>query len=308
MKSTPPKNVAHSVRDRLLKLARSRQEDFNFVLVRYFLERLLYRISRSPHEAEFILKGAMLFMVWSKHAYRATKDLDLLGSGTPDLDRLVRVFREVAVLPVEDDGIVFDPARVQARRIKEDAEYEGVRVTLEGRLGSAKLALQVDVGFGDSVTPAPTTIDFPTLLPFPSPIIRAYARETVVAEKLHAMVDLGMANSRMKDFFDVWFLSTEFEFQGVALGNAIRATFERRQTPIPEEAPAALTEAFALNAAKQSQWSAFLGRSAVAVGPKLTLPEVVAAIAPFLIPAIEEALSGGSVQATWPPGGQWIFR
>ena len=142
------------------------RQDFNFVLVRYALERLLYRISRSPHEAEFILKGAMLFTVWSKHAHRATKDLDLLGSGTPDLDRLAGVFREVAMLPVEDDGIVFDPARVQARRIKEDAEYEGVRVTLEGRLGSAKLALQVDVGFGDSVTPAPTTIDFPTLLPF----------------------------------------------------------------------------------------------------------------------------------------------
>lgn len=308
MNPTPPKNVAHSVRDRLLKLARSRQEDFNFVLVRYFLERLLYRISRSPHEGEFILKGAMLFTVWSKHAHRATKDLDLLGSGTPDLGRLARVFREVAMLPVEDDGIVFDPARVRARRIKEDAEYEGVRVTLEGRLGSAKLALQVDVGFGDSVTPAPTTIDFPTLLPFPSPSIRAYARETVVAEKLHAMVDLGMANSRMKDFFDVWFLSTEFEFQREALANAIRATFERRQTPIPKEAPVALTEAFALDAAKRSHWSAFLGRSAVALGPKLTLPEVVAAIAQFLIPAMEEALSSGSVQATWPPGGQWISR
>jgi hypothetical protein len=208
---------------------------------------------------------------------------------------------------VEDDGVVFDPASVRARRIKEDAEYEGVRVTLEGKLGSAKLALQVDVGFGDSVTPAATKIDFPTLLPFPSPIIRAYARETVIAEKFHAMVDLGIANSRMKDFFDVWFLCREFEFQQVALANAIRATFERRLTPIPDEAPLALTEAFALDSGKQSQWSAFLGRSRV-LDRILTLPEVVTAITPFLIPAIQAAVSGGSAQATWTPGGPWVSQ
>jgi predicted nucleotidyltransferase component of viral defense system len=307
VKPRPPKNVAHSVRDRLFKLAKIRGEEFNFVLVRYALERLLYRVSKSPHEAEFILKGAMLFTVWSKHPHRATKDLDLLGSGAPDLERLAGVFREVSVLPVEDDGVVFDPASVRARRIKEDAEYEGVRVTLEGKLGSAKLALQIDVGFGDSVTPPPTTIEFPTLLPFPSPIIRAYARETVIAEKLHAMVDLGIANSRMKDFFDVWFLCHEFEFQRVALANAIRATFERRQTPIPNEAPLALTGAFALDAAKQSQWSAFLGRSGV-MDSKLTLPEVVAAITPFLMPTIQAAVSAGSVQAIWTPGGPWLLQ
>ena len=146
MKGAPPKNVAHSVRDRLFKLANTRGEEFNFVLIRFALERLLYRVSKSPHEAEFILKGAMLFTVWSKHPHRATKDLDLLGSGAPNLERLARVSREVCTLPVEDDGVVFDQASVRARRIKEDAEYEGVRVTLEGKLGSAKLALQVDVG------------------------------------------------------------------------------------------------------------------------------------------------------------------
>jgi predicted nucleotidyltransferase component of viral defense system len=285
MTSVPPKNVAHSVRDRLRKVATARSEEFNFVLLRYALERLLYRLSKSRHESEFILKGAMLFAVWSKHPHRATKDLDLLGSGAPDLERLAAVFREVATLSVDDDGVVFEPGSVRAKRIKEDAEYEGVRVTLEGKIGSAKLAVQVDVGFGDSVTPPPLTIDFPTLLAFPAPTIRAYAKETTVAEKLHAMVSLGMANTRMKDFFDIWFLCREFEFQGQPLVDAIRATFQKRQTPIPEQAPIALTDAFALDGAKRVQWSAFLDRSRI-VEKAATLPEVVRTIAPFLSPAI----------------------
>ena len=217
MTPVPPKNLAHSVRDRLLKLAKARGEEFNFVLVRYALERLLYRLSKSPHDGKFILKGAMLFTIWSKHPHRATKDLDLLGAGAPDLDRLAQVFRDVCAASVEDDGVVFEPRSVEARRIKEEAEYEGVRITLDGKLGSAQLAVQVDVGFGDSVVPPPRTIEFPTLLPFPGPVIRAYSRETVVAEKLHAMVDLGMANTRMKDFFDLWFLCREFEFNGAQL-------------------------------------------------------------------------------------------
>jgi hypothetical protein len=304
VKPTAPKNVAHSVRDRLFKLAKTRGEDFNFVLVRYALERLLYRLSKSSHEGEFILKGAMLFTVWTKHPHRATKDLDLLGSGTPDLERLAGVFRDVSALSVEDDGVVFEPTSVRARRIKEDAEHEGVRVMLEGKLGSAKLALQVDVGFGDSVTPPPTTIDFPTLLPFPSPIIRAYGRETVVAEKLHAMVDLGMTNTRMKDFFDVWFLCREFEFQGQPLIDAIRATFERRQTPIPDGLPMALTDVFALNEVKATQWKAFLNRSQI-VDSALALPEVVATIVLFLRAAIQAAREDRPWAMTWTPASGW---
>ena len=187
------KNVAHSVRDRLLKLSKERREEFNFVLVRYGLERLLYRLTMSPHADEFVLKGAMMFTVWSKHPHRATKDLDLLGSGSPSLERLADVFRNVCTAEVEDDGVVSDPGTVSADRIKEDAEYEGVRVTLAGKLGTARLNLQVDVGFGDAVTPEPEMIDFPTLEPGPAPRLRAYPREAVVAEKLHAMVNLGMA-------------------------------------------------------------------------------------------------------------------
>jgi len=302
--SVPPKNLAHSVRDRLLKLANARGEQFNFVLVRYALERLLYRLSKSAHGSEFILKGAMLFTIWSKHPHRATKDLDLLGSGTPDLGRLAQVFRDICSTPVEDDGVVFAPRSVEARRIKEDAAYEGVRITLQGKLGSARLAVQVDVGFGDSVVPMPKAIEFPTLLPFPGPVIRAYAKETVVAEKLHAMVDLGMANSRMKDFFDVWFLSRQFEFEGHSLIAAIRGTFERRHTPIPEGLPMALTDTFARDPTKMAQWSAFLARSQV-ISTALSLPEVVSIIALFLAPAFEAITHRASSIGSWNPGGPW---
>jgi predicted nucleotidyltransferase component of viral defense system len=292
------------VRDRLLKLAKARGEAFNFVLVRYALERLLYRLSKSAHAEEFILKGAMLFTIWSKHPHRATKDLDLLGAGSPDLDRLAHVFRDVCAASVEDDGVVFEPRSVEARRIKEDAEYEGVRITLLGKLGSAQLAVQVDVGFGDSVVPPPTMIEFPTLLPFPGPVIRAYAKETVVAEKLHAMVYLGMANTRMKDFFDLWFLCREFEFDGSQLVAAIRSTFERRQTPIPSGLPLALTEAFALDPTKGVQWFAFLARSRVVDTPP-SLPEVVKVVASFLAPILDAVTGEASNAGSWKPGGPW---
>ncbi|HVY32287.1 MAG TPA: nucleotidyl transferase AbiEii/AbiGii toxin family protein [Polyangiaceae bacterium] len=304
MTSVPPKNLAHSVRDRLLKLAKARGEDFNFVLVRYALERLLYRLTKSAHGGEFILKGAMLFTIWSKHPHRATKDLDLLGAGSPDLDRLAQVFRDVCAASVEDDGVVFERRSVIARGIKEDAEYEGVRITLDGKLGSAQLAVQVDVGFGDLAVPSPMTIEFPTLLPFPGPVIRAYAKETVVAEKLHAMVDLGMANTRMKDFFDLWFLCREFAFDGAQLVAAIRSTFERRQTPIPAALPLALTNSFALDTTKGVQWSAFLARSRV-VDTALSLLEVVNVVAAFLAPVLDAAAGKLSNTRSWKPGGPW---
>jgi len=300
----PPKNLAHSVRDRLLKLAKARGEEFNFVLVRYALERLLYRLSKSAHGGEFILKGAMLFTIWSKHPHRATKDLDLLGAGSPDLGRLAQVFRDVCAAAVEDDGVVFEPRSVGARRIKEGADYDGVRLTLNGNLGSAQLAVQVDVGFGDSAIPPPTTIEFPTLLPVPGPIIRAYSRETVVAEKLHAMVDLGMVNTRMKDFFDLWFLCREFEFDRSQLVAAIQSTFERRQTPVPAGLPLALTDTFALDPTKGLQWSAFLSRSRV-VDTALMLPEVVNVVASFLAPVLEARAGKPANRGSWKPGGPW---
>jgi hypothetical protein len=206
----PLTNVAASVRARLLQLAKQGGEDFHYVLTRYALERLLVRLVRSPYRTVFVLKGAMLFRSWSPTLHRPTKDLDLLGSGAPDLDRLAGIFRDLCAVAVEDDGLMLDPKSVAARRIKEDAEYEGVRITMRASIGTAKLELQIDVGFGDAVTPAASEIDFPTLLGAEPVRILAYPRETVVAEKVEAMVHLGIANSRMKDFSDVWFLAQNF--------------------------------------------------------------------------------------------------
>ena len=302
MTKPKPSNVAHSVRARLLTLSKERREEFQFVLTRYALERLLYRLSRSTHREGFVLKGAMMFAVWSGHPHRATKDLDLLGSGSPDLDRLAAVFREVVVVGVEDDGLVFDATSVVAVRIKEDADYEGVRVTLDAKLGTAKVGVQIDIGFGDAVTPSAVEVAYPSLLDLPRPSLRAYPRETVVAEKLQAMVHLGLLNSRMKDFFDLWVLATHFEFDGELLVRAVKATFERRGTPLPTEPPVAITSTFSGDGSKQKQWTAFLRRSGVG-SSDLTLTTVVDGLAEFLLPVVLEPRHG--LGRRWRAGGPW---
>lgn len=299
MTKDQPRNLAASVRSRLLALAKSRGEDFTFVLTRYGLERLLYRLGSSSYAGDFVLKGAMLFPLWSGSPHRSTKDLDLLGFGSPDVGRLVRVFRDVVAIPVPD-GIEFLPETVKAAPIREDGIYDGVRVTVGARLAVAKIHLQVDVGFGDAVSPAPRETSYPTMLDVPAPVLRAYPREAVVAEKLHAMVDLGLANSRMKDFFDLWFLATNFSFEGEALGESVRSTFARRETAIPEETPVALTSEFAGDQQKQIQWAAFVAKSRLA-DPSPDLAEVVAVLYRFLWPILAALNRGGS------PGTQWAI-
>jgi predicted nucleotidyltransferase component of viral defense system len=299
-----PKNVAASVRSRLLQVAKENGEDFTYVLTRYALERLLVRLASSKHKDAFVLKGAMLFRLWSPQVHRATKDLDLLGSGAPEPERVARLFAEIASAVIDDDGVVFDPSSVKAMRIKEDAEYEGVRANIVARVGSARLELQIDIGFGDAVTPEAIDVEFPTLLPMSAPRLRVYPKETVVAEKLQAMVFLGIANSRMKDFFDVWFLAMNFEFDGRVLARAIQATFERRKTELPKAAPLALTEVFSSDEAKVRQWRAFVSKAAVL--PKtVTLDEVITAIGSFVLPPLDAAREALAFQATWKPKGPW---
>jgi predicted nucleotidyltransferase component of viral defense system len=298
-----PTNIAASVRARLLKVAKDGGEDFTYTLTRYALERLIVRLVSSAHRDAFVLKGAMLFRAWSPNLHRPTKDLDLLGRGAPTLERLTVTFRDICGAVVDDDGVSFDPKSVRAQRIKEDAEYEGVRVTLTAHLGSARLDLQVDVGFGDAVTPVATEIEFPTLLGMTPPRIRAYPRETVVAEKIQAMVHLGIANSRMKDFFDVWFLAQGFTFDGHVLSDALRATFERRSTDIPGEPPLAFTAAFHADTGKATQWKAFIRRGALAAD--LNLSHVVEGISRFAWPPLAAARERQSFEANWPPRGPW---
>lgn len=239
------KNLPASIRGRLLNLAQERNDDFGLILTKYGLERMLFRLSRSKYRDTFILKGALLFELWTKERYRATRDADFLAKGDNSPERFVGIFREISIIDVENDGLRFDPKTVKAERIKEDADYEGVRVTLTAFLEKAQIPIQIDIGFGDVIKPGPIEAEYPTLLGLPSPRLLTYPRETVVSEKLEAMVKLGIANSRMKDFHDLHSLSQTFEFGGKALVDAVRATFERRATALPDGGmPLAFTPEF----------------------------------------------------------------
>lgn len=300
-------DIAASVRQRLLNLSRDRKEDFQAVLTRYGIERLMYRLARSPHGDEFVLKGAMLFTLWTGEAHRATWDLDLLGRGTIDIARLAGVFREVCEAPVDDDGLAFDAKGVSGERIREDQEYGGVRIHLGARLGAARIAIQIDIGFGDAVTPRPQKVAFPSLLDFPAPELKAYAREPVVAEKFQAMVVLGMGNSRMKDFYDVWAIARGFDFDGERLCQSIKATFRRRRTPLPTEDPLALSAAFAEDRIKQTQWKAFVRKGRLLVEAP-ALPDVIGLLRGFLMPPIKALVEGRAFEMKWPAGGPWRAR
>ena len=253
--------LARSVQVRLARHAKEIGVDANLMLTRYGVERYLYRLSRSPYAEQFVLKGALLMLVWLGETLRPTRDADLLGFGELADDNLVRIFREVCGVEVEPDAVSFDADSVALAPIREEDDYGGRRVTLNGMLGAARLKVQVDIGIGDAVTPEPQWLDYPGLLDLPRPRLRAYPRETVLAEKLHAMVLLGMRNSRMKDYFDVHALLREDAMDRNALVNAIRATFARRQTALPEGVPAGLSDGFATDPAKLAQWQAFLSKN-----------------------------------------------
>lgn len=315
------RNVAASNRARLLKLSRERDEDFQFLLTRWAIERFLYRLSVSDHKDRFVLKGAMLFLPWTGALYRPTRDLDLLGWGDPSISEIVGVIREICGVQM-DDGLIFDLPAIAGKRIREDAQYEGVRIKAPANLDGARVQLQIDIGFGDAVDSQ--RLEFPTLLGDDAPVLRAYPPETVIAEKLHAMIVLGIANSRMKDFLDVWTLANSREFRLSLLSGTIRATFERRRTPTPEEPPVALTPLFLEDQTKQKLWHAFIqplakggaSRSSSAAAtptaatsspppspPPSSLAEVGALLADFLMPAMTAA--SDMPEALWTPGGPW---
>jgi hypothetical protein len=301
-----PKNIGASVRARLLRLSTERREDFHLLLTRYANERLLHRLTLSPYAGQFVLKGAALFTLWTGRAHRATRDIDLLGYGDPSEARMRAVFEEILKLDVPDDGVVFDLASLDVGPIREDQEYGGVRVSLTAAVTSARVRLQIDVGFGDAITPAPELVEFPALLDFPAPTLRAYPREAVVAEKLEAIVKLGMANSRMKDFFDIAILSRTFDFDGDLLVRALRATFERRGTELPNGPPVALSPAFVSDATKLTQWTAFLRKSG-ATSDAEPLRSVVDAIRAFLQAPMKVAANLQAWGAHWRPGGPWVL-
>lgn len=299
------KNPADSVRQRLLNLSRKTGEDFQLLFTRYAIERLLFRLGRSEYAQNFVLKGAMLFAFWTGEMHRPTRDLDLLGYGDPTVERLAGVFVALSDMDDPDDGLQFDSSSVTVDAIREDQEYGGQRIKLTVRLGQARVSLQIDVGFGDAVTPAAETIEYPTLLGMEPPRLRAYPKETVVAEKLEAMVQLGLTNTRMKDFYDLVVLARSFAFDGPTLRDAIAATFRRRGTPFPSDTPIALTDAFAADETKRKQWLAFLSRSGLGerAGELIAVAEELRT---FLLAPLRMA-ANGAVPAVnrWEPGGPW---
>jgi predicted nucleotidyltransferase component of viral defense system len=275
--------VAASIHQRLLNLSRSRREDFNLILTHYAIERLLYRLARSEYAQRFVLKGALLFAIWRGRLHRPTRDLDLLGYGDSSAERLTELFKRICLVSVEADGLIFDPETVQVTEIREAQEYGGQRVHLVATLGRARIPLQIDIGFGDVVAPGAEEVEYPTLLKLPAPRLGVYPKEAVIAEKLHAMVTLGILNSRMKDFYDVWTMSQTFPFDGQRLCRAIRSTFDQRRTEIPQTTPVALTAEFGLLPDKVTQWMAFLGRGQLDVGD-VEFVQVIDELRDFLLP------------------------
>lgn len=305
MKMEKPKNIAPSVRQRLLNISKERKEDFGLILTRYALERFLFRLGESQHKKTFILKGALLFLTWNENTYRPTRDADLLGHGDNSLSHLKKVFQEICALSVPDDGIFYFSDTVEIIRLKEDQEYQGARVTFLSKLTEAKIPMQIDVGFGDVISPAPREIKFPTLLEFSPPKIRAYPPETVIAEKLQAMVLLGIANSRMKDFYDIWLLSKQFPFEGTLLSQAIQKTFERRKTPLPSELPFALTSEFYDVPVKQSQWKAFIRKNKLLPHEEIEFSTVISHIKIFLMPILESLTKENEFTLSWKMDEGW---
>lgn len=280
------KNLAASVRARLLAIAKSQNADFNQVLVRFALERILYRLSVSAHADHFVLKGALLFTLWYDMPHRPTRDVDLLGFGPSDHDSIAQTFREIAGIEVED-GMYFDPATVTVEEIRKEASYAGVRVLIAGNIATARCKTQIDIGFGDAVTPSPVHAIYPVLIKYlPAPHLQTYPVYSVIAEKLHAIALLGMTNSRLKDYLDIWVLQDRETINPHTLAEAIAATFIRRGMSISTALPIGLTQEFATDPSRQAMWQAFLKKNQLAVMP---LHDVVMTLRTLLEPALIQA-------------------
>jgi len=296
------RNLGASIRDRLLNKARSENLDYNLLLTRYALERMLYRLSISGQRDQFLLKGALLFDLWFDVPHRPTHDADFLSFGSAEISHVEALFRDICRIEVED-GIVFQPDSVQAAEIRKEANYAGIRVTLMGLLDSARCPVQVDIGFGDAVVPGPDEAQYPVILgEMPAPQLRVYPRYTVVAEKLEALTSLGMLNSRMKDYFDLWVLARYTDFDGAVLLRAVAATFDRRRTAIPNDVPIGLSDEFITDAQKEKQWQAFLRKNAI---DSMSLATVITDLRTFLLPVLAAVAAKGRLNVNWLAGETW---
>lgn len=302
-----PKNIAASVRARLLAGAQERKEGFTLTLQRYAAERFLYRLGASQYRERFVLKGAMLFALWGASFYRATRDVDLAGYTENDAGKLISIAQDICAVACPEDGLSFLPASVRAESIRDESEYHGFRVRLEATLEAARITVQVDIGLGDAIHPAPKDVSYPVLLDAPPPNIRAYPREAVVAEKFHAMVFHGDRNTRFKDFYDLYVLANRFPFDGTQLAASVAATFERRRTPITSVQSAALSTEFFSNDARAAQWRIYLDRNGLPSAPT-DFTAVGATLTGFLGPVWNALASDENFTSNWDSGGPWRVR
>jgi hypothetical protein len=292
--NTEKRNLPASIHQRLLNKSHETGRSFNELLQYYGIERLLYRLSTSEHAHKFILKGALMFNVWGMTSLRPTRDIDLLGHTSNEIESVTGIFRDICRLKIEADGLEFDEL-LQSEYIKEDADYAGIRITAFAHLGKTKFPIQIDIGFADVITPAPEKVNYPTLLDHPAPYLYGYPRETVIAEKFQAMTVLGMANSRMKDFYDIWNLIECFEFEGAVLQDALEKTFQNRNTELPSESHIIFSNAFLEN--KTIQWSAFTRK--LKIEKATEMKDVLKGIKSFLLPVIDASQQGVTFDMKW---------
>ena len=294
------RNIAASIRQKLKNQARQSKRPFAELLQYYAMERFLYRLTQSSHANRFILKGALMLRVWQSPQFRPTMDIDMLGKTDNEIDSICTQVTDIISVET-DDGVAFDPGTIRGERIKEDADYEGVRVRFIGTLDNARVNMQIDIGFGDIIHPEPIEADLPTILDSPPPRLLCYSRESTIAEKFEAMIKLGILNSRMKDFYDIWLLPRQFEFDGSELAEAIRLTLENRGTEIPDVITA-FTDEFVM--AKGKQWAAFRKRLNLEQVPA-DFAEVVAGVESFLQPIASALSAGGQFPEKWSISDYW---
>jgi hypothetical protein len=298
-------DLASSARARLLR-ARTPGEEFERTLVRYAAERFLYRLGVSPARERCILKGASLLAVWMRDPYRATRDVDVLASGSPDFDTIRSLVGEICDVPCPEDGLRLDVSDLELTEIRAFDEYAGVRARFLSFLGAARIRIQVDFGFGDALVGGPEEVELPTLLDgIPAPRVRGYTREASIAEKFEAMVSLDTRNTRMKDFHDIWALSSAFRFEGPALRQAVEACFARRATPWLQELPRALTPAFYQSAEIEARWRGYLSAGGVLVAPPNGFDVIGERIIRFLGPVRDSIAGEAAMDLIWRPAGPW---
>ncbi len=300
-------NIAASVRARLLNVAKTTGEEFERTLVRFASERWLYRLGQSAVRDRCILKGAALLAVWLPNPHRATRDVDLLGSGASDEDALAKLVSSVCETPCPEDGVTFDIGELSVEPIREEAHYAGMRALFWARLANAKVRMQVDFGFGDAIAHGPELVTLPLMLDaLPTTTLRAYPREQSVAEKFEAMVQLEARNSRMKDFHDVWVLAGAFTFEGERLSDAVAECFARRKTAWTDEMPAALTAKFYEDATMRARWASYVKAGVAQDAPPPNFASIGERLISFLGPVRDAVMAGEPMPGRWMPTGEWL--